>query len=254
MVLLQADLFWQFSGREHFSMIFFSFLTVETTYPEVESCLGHFVYLSRDDLWVLCQFWWGRIQHSLWCMDGGLLLAQTWWGSILWCCYLATSCRQLLSVPGVEIVRMSWTRFQVLTVFFNISFLLDSRIFKSQQLRILDGRYLYSRLWFITKTERSWIQTSQGLQDRCSHHCCCMHGHSCHCCAHLHDEVLNPWTQHYMWLMTSTVFFFWISEAHFSVARVCWNREKKKIPDVFLQSLKVIFQRVYTRERNLPSC
>lgn len=129
----------------------------------------------------------------------------------------------------------------------NISLLLDSRIFKPKQLRILDGRYLYSRLWFIAKTKRSWIQTSQGLQDCCSHHCGCMHGYSCHCCAHLHDEVLNLWTQHYMQLTASTV-FFWISKAHLSVA-ICWNREKK-ISDAFLQGWRFSSESIYSRKKS----
>lgn len=129
----------------------------------------------------------------------------------------------------------------------NISLLLDSRIFKPKQLRILDGRYLYSRLWFITKTERSWIPPSQGLQDCCSHHCGCMHGHSGHCGAHLHDEILNLGTQHYPQFTASTV-FFWISKAHFSVA-ICWNREKK-ISDAFLQGWRFSSESISSRKKS----
>lgn len=158
---------------------------------------------------------------------------------------LATSCRQLLNVPEWK---LSGCLRPGINCISNISLLLDSRIFKPKQLRILDGRYLYSRLWFITKAERSWIQTSQGLQDRCSHHSCCMYGHSSHCSAHLHDEVLNLWTQRYLPFTTSAA-FFWISKAHPSVATVCWNREKK-ISDAFLQCWRLSSESIYSRKKS----
>lgn len=71
---------------------------------------------------------------------------------------------------------------------------LDSRVFKPKQLGILDGRHLYSWLWFLIKTQRSWVQKSQGLQDSCPDSCGSLYSYSGHCSSHLYDEILNLWT------------------------------------------------------------
>lgn len=80
---------------------------------------------------------------------------------------------------------------------------LDSRIFKPEQLGILDGRHLYSWLRFLVEAQRSRVQKSKGVQDSCPDSGGRLYGDPGHCSSHLHNEILNPRTEPWLQLCAS---------------------------------------------------
>lgn len=124
---------------------------------------------------------------------------------------------------------------------------LDSRIFKPKQLRILDGRHLYSWLWFLIKTQRGWVQKSKGLQDSCPNSSGSLYSYSGHCSSHLYNEILNTWTD--SWLPAVC-----ISDSSFCVSSAWWQNckefAKEECSEDILVEIAVNIDRTQNDERN----